>query len=79
MEVAVRGFLPLPTSAVLLNTGPHHANCGLSLKVPDYWISVCTLCIRVLSEPDLRGGLLACVCLHHAYMWIACIIFIPVN
>lgn len=47
--------------------GSHHANCGLNLKLPDYWISLWTLCNRVLSEPDLRGSTLVHVCLH---MWI---------
>lgn len=44
--------------------GSHHASCGLSLKHPDYWISLWTLCNGVLSEPDLYGSTPVCVCLH---------------
>lgn len=71
-------LLRLPTSAVCQNMGLHHANCGLSLKLPDYWISLWTLCNGDLSEPDgsVHVQYVCCICV---YMLVTCVFFCEVR
>jgi len=65
--------LRLSTSPVCWNMESHPANCGLNLKVPDYWISVQTLCNGIHDESDLHGSVPVCVSfLAHICDLLAC-------